>query len=80
VVPLREQAGRAAERAVDAQEQVVRQLAGQVAPLDWDCVRFLDDATEWLFLRRVGGGYIFVHRLLQEHFVARAGSDGAPST
>jgi NACHT domain len=32
-------------------------------------IHFLDFATERIFLRRVGGGYIFVHRLLQEHFV-----------
>jgi eukaryotic-like serine/threonine-protein kinase len=32
---------------------------------------FLDYAAERLFLRRVGGGYIFIHRLLQEHFAAR---------
>jgi hypothetical protein len=29
---------------------------------------FLDYAAERLFLRRVGGGYIFIHRLLQEYF------------
>jgi eukaryotic-like serine/threonine-protein kinase len=33
-----------------------------------DIVRFLDYATDRVFLRRVGGGYIFVHRLLQEYF------------
>jgi hypothetical protein len=31
-------------------------------------IRFLDYATEPIFLRKVGGGYIFVHRLLQEYF------------
>lgn len=31
-------------------------------------VRFLDYAAELLFLRRVGGGYVFVHRLLLEYF------------
>jgi eukaryotic-like serine/threonine-protein kinase len=29
---------------------------------------FLDYAAERLFLRRVGGGYIFIQRLLQDHF------------
>jgi hypothetical protein len=38
-------------------------------------ITFLNYATERIFLRRVGGGYIFVHRLLQEYF---AGLD-APS-
>jgi hypothetical protein len=30
--------------------------------------RFLNYATERIFLQRVGGGYIFIHRLLLEHF------------
>jgi hypothetical protein len=33
-------------------------------------ITFLDYAADLLFLRRVGGGYIFVHRLLMEHFAA----------
>jgi MFS family permease len=38
--------------------------------LPCDLVHFLDCATDCVFLRRVGGGYIFVHRLLLEHFAA----------
>jgi hypothetical protein len=38
----------------------------RVCPLRY--VRFLEEATERLFLRRAGSGYIFVHRLLLEHF------------
>jgi NACHT domain len=34
----------------------------------WNYVRFLDYATERLFLQKIGGGYIFVHRMLLEHF------------
>jgi len=30
--------------------------------------RFLNHATERIFLQKVGGGYIFIHRLLQDHF------------
>jgi hypothetical protein len=37
-------------------------------PLDY--VRFLDYAAERIFLRKVGGGYIFVHRLLQDYLAA----------
>lgn len=33
-------------------------------------VRFLDYVTERVFLQKVGGGYIFIHRLLLEHFAA----------
>ena len=34
----------------------------------WNYARFLDYATERNFLQKVGGGYIFVHRMLMEHF------------
>ena len=36
--------------------------------IPWNYARFLDYATDRLFLQRVGGGYQFIHRLLQEHF------------
>jgi len=35
-------------------------------PLNY--IIFLDYCNDLIFLRRVGGGYIFVHRLLMEHF------------
>ena len=34
-------------------------------------VEFLDYAVERIFLRKLGGGYMFIHRLLQEYFAAR---------
>jgi hypothetical protein len=34
----------------------------------WNYASFLDYASERLFLQKVGGGYIFVHRMLLEHF------------
>ncbi len=37
-------------------------------PLNY--VRFLDYAAERILLRKVGGGYIFIHRMLMEHFAA----------
>lgn len=36
----------------------------------WNYARFLDYAVDRLFLQKVGGGYIFVHRMLMEHFAA----------
>jgi hypothetical protein len=36
--------------------------------MPWNYARFLDYAAERIFLRKVGGGYIFTHRLLMEHF------------
>jgi hypothetical protein len=34
----------------------------------WNYTRFLDYAAERVFLQKVGGGYIFVHRMLLEYF------------
>ena len=36
--------------------------------LPWKLIPFLDHCVDLIFLRRVGGGYIFIHRLLMEHF------------
>jgi hypothetical protein len=36
--------------------------------IPWNYARFLDYAAEHIFLQKVGGGYIFIHRLLMEHF------------
>jgi hypothetical protein len=37
----------------------------------WNYVRFLDHAAERILLRKVGGGYAFIHRMLLEYFAAR---------
>jgi hypothetical protein len=39
-------------------------------PAPWEYVAFLDDTVEQLLLRKVGGGYIFRHRLLQDYFAS----------
>jgi len=36
----------------------------------WNYARFLDHAADRVLLRKVGGGYIFIHRLLLDHFAA----------
>jgi hypothetical protein len=36
----------------------------------WRYAAFLDHAAERLFLQRVGGGYMFIHRLLQDYFAS----------
>ncbi|NEP13180.1 MAG: protein kinase [Symploca sp. SIO2C1] len=36
--------------------------------IPWNYAHFLNYATERIFLQKVGGGYIFIHRLLLEHF------------
>jgi hypothetical protein len=47
---------------------VTRFLLHRKRLLPWELVPFLDAASERILLRRVGGGYIFVHRFLMEHF------------
>ena len=37
----------------------------------WNYVRFLDHAAERILLRKVGGGYAFIHRMLLEYFTSR---------
>jgi hypothetical protein len=37
----------------------------------WNYVRFLDYAAERILLRKVGGGYAFIHRMLLEYFAER---------
>lgn len=36
--------------------------------IPWNYAQFLDYASDRIFLQKVGGGYIFIHRLLLEHF------------
>ncbi|MEM9540970.1 MAG: protein kinase [Cyanobacteria bacterium P01_E01_bin.42] len=36
--------------------------------IPWNYARFLDRATQLILLQKVGGGYIFIHRLLLEYF------------
>jgi hypothetical protein len=38
--------------------------------IPWNYARFLNYATDRIFLQKVGGGYIFIHRMLLEHFSA----------
>jgi len=38
-------------------------------------VPFLDHAAERIFLRKVGGGYIFIHRMLLDYFAALHAKD-----
>jgi hypothetical protein len=42
--------------------------------LSWNVVAFLDEATTQLLLRKVGGGYLFMHRLLLDFYCMREDS------
>ncbi len=50
------------------QHFVLRWFLWRARSMPWNLVPFLDEAAERLLLRKVGGGYIFVHRLLLDYF------------
>jgi hypothetical protein len=50
------------------QHIVLRFLLWRSGQLPWNLPRFLDYAAERILLCKVGGGYIFMHRLLLEYF------------
>lgn len=58
---------------------VLRLFLWRGGVLPWKLARFLDYAAERILLRRIGGGYIFMHRLLLEYF-ASLDEDDANST
>lgn len=39
--------------------------------IPWNYARFLDYASKRLLMKKVGGGYVFYHRMLMEHFAKR---------
>ena len=48
--------------------------------IPWNYVKFLDYAAERILLRKVGGGYIFIHGMLLEYFAARYGESAVEAT
>ncbi len=52
------------------QHVVLHFLLWRSGAIPADYVRFLDYATERILLRKVGGGYIFIHRLLLDYFAS----------
>jgi DNA polymerase III delta prime subunit len=50
------------------QHLVLRLLLVRNKAAPWKYVRFLDEASDRPLLRKVGGGYVFVHRLLLDYF------------
>jgi MFS family permease len=51
---------------------ISRWLLFRSGNLPWKLVDFLNYCTERIFLHKVGGGYIFIHRMLMEHFADMA--------
>lgn len=49
----------------------IRLLLWRGGAIPANLARFLDHAAERILLRKVGGGYAFIHRTLLDHFAAR---------
>jgi DNA polymerase III delta prime subunit len=67
-LPMAVVAALAAGGAVGIQHYLLRAILAVNGVIPWRYRRFLDYATERVFLRRIGGSYIFYHRLLMEYF------------
>ena len=50
---------------------VLRLLLIHNGSTPWNHVRFLNHAAKRILLRKVGGGYAFIHRMLLDYFAAR---------
>lgn len=53
---------------VRIQHYMLRWMLYRDNRMPWNYTSFLDHCVDRIFLRRVVGGYIFIHRLLMEHF------------
>jgi hypothetical protein len=53
------------------QHFILRQMLCQKGRMPWNYSEFLDIASERLLMKKVGGGYVFFHRMLLEHFAQR---------
>jgi hypothetical protein len=47
---------------------VLRWFLWRTGSISWNYPRFLDYAASRILLRKVGGSYVFIHRLLLEYF------------
>ncbi|MEM8723487.1 MAG: hypothetical protein AAGE84_30095 [Cyanobacteria bacterium P01_G01_bin.39] len=47
---------------------ILRLIFYKQGNIPWDYAQFLDYVSERLLMKKVGGGYVFYHRILMEHF------------
>jgi len=52
------------------QHVLMRNMLYRRELMPWNYAKFLRYCCDRLFLQKVGGGYIFIHRLLLEHFAS----------
>jgi len=60
------------------QHYVIRFLLARTHELPWRAIPFLEEAKRCILLQRVGGGYRFVHPLLQEYFASLSTAPATP--
>ena len=60
------------------QHMLVRYLLVRKGHIETDYAHFLDTATSLLLLRKVGSGYIFIHRYLLEYFAEKSDITKSP--
>ena len=58
----------------------LRLLLVRSGSIPWNYVKFLDYAAERILLRKVGGGYTFLHRMLLEYFAVRYDESSVEAT
>jgi NACHT domain/CHAT domain len=49
----------------------LRQMLFQKGRIPWNYAKFLDFASDRLLMKKIGGGYVFFHRMLLEHFAQK---------
>ena len=59
------------------QHLVLRLLIYRNGTAPWNYARFLDSCADRILLRKIGGGYIFIHRMLMDYFAALEPDDEA---
>ncbi len=50
------------------QHFTLRQVLHKKGRIPWNYAKFLDFASDRLLMKKIGGGYVFFHRMLLEHF------------
>jgi eukaryotic-like serine/threonine-protein kinase len=53
------------------QHLILRFILWQAGHIPWNYAKFLDQLSDRILLQKVGGGYIFMHRLLLEHLAQK---------
>ncbi|NTU86018.1 MAG: hypothetical protein HGA45_42945 [Chloroflexales bacterium] len=57
------------------QHYILRTLLSLNHILPFRIIPFLENAANRILMQKVGGGYIFIHRMLMEHFAAMTDED-----